>query len=85
VHLLVTIPPSLALSIFIGQVKGTSSHLAGQVGEEVFAWQGEYGVLSVSESHVSTVAQYILNQQQHHANRTLDERLERCDVENDSA
>jgi putative transposase len=78
VHLVVTVPPSLALSTFIGQVKGVSSHLVGQLSEEAFAWQGEYGVLSISESHLPTIVRYVVLQQQHHADQTLDERLERC-------
>ena len=31
VHLVVTVPPTLPLSMFIGQIKGSSSHLASHV------------------------------------------------------
>lgn len=76
VHLVVTVPPKLALTIFIGQVKGVSSHLASRLSPEAFAWQKEYGVLSVSESHLSMVVRYVLEQQNHHAEGKLNERLE---------
>jgi putative transposase len=81
VHLVVTIPPSTTLSTFIGQVKGSSSHLANQISSAAFAWQGEYGVMSVSESHLPRVVRYVVMQQQHHTADTLDERLERCEAD----
>ncbi len=80
VHLVATVPPSIALATFIGQVKGVSSHLVSRLNSDiVFAWQKEYGVLSLSESHLNNVMQYVINQQKHHAENTLDQRLEKCD------
>ena len=80
VHLVVTLPPSLPLSQFIGQVKGSSSRLASQPAKdgEVFAWQNEYGVMSLSESHLPTVVRYVHLQKQHHAANTLNPVLETC-------
>ncbi|SRR5258706_4367325 len=77
VHLVASVPPSLKLSDFIGQIKGVSSHLARSLTDKGdFGWQGEYGVLSISESHVATVVRYVENQQKHHTEHTLDARLE---------
>ena len=76
VHLVVTVPPNLALAALIGQVKGVSSHLANRVGGAAFAWQSEYGVLSISESHLPAVVRYVVEQQQHHRLGSLGERLE---------
>jgi len=77
VHLVATVPPAIALSTFIGQVKGSASHLASRLpGAESFAWQNEYGVLSISERHVPIVVQYVINQQKHHAANTINQRLE---------
>lgn len=77
VHLVVTVPPSLSLAAFIGQVKGSASHLAARLpNAEPFAWQAEYGVLSVSERHLPTVVQYVAEQQRHHAQHTLNTMLE---------
>jgi len=81
VHLVATIPPSIALGAFIGQVKGNSSHLAARLGGSVemdpFEWQGEYGALTVSESQLTSVVQYVLNQEKHHKEGNLNVRLER--------
>ena len=77
VHLVVTVPPKIALAEFIGQVKGSSSHLAGRLDGQAFAWQAEYGVLSISEAGLPRVVQYVLEQQQRHAGNRLDARLER--------
>ncbi|MBM4423850.1 MAG: IS200/IS605 family transposase [Chloroflexi bacterium] len=81
-HLLVTVPPKIALATFIGQVKGVSSHLASRLSTEAFAWQREYGVLSLSESHLPTVVRYVVEQQKHHAENSVDERLERWGGDN---
>jgi REP element-mobilizing transposase RayT len=82
VHLVATAPLNLALSQFIGQVKGSSSHMASRLVDgyvEPFEWQAEYGVLTVSESHLAKVVHYALNQKQHHAENALDMRLERIE------
>jgi len=76
VHLVVTVPPNIALATFIGQVKGMSSHAVSGVSAQAFAWQHEYGVLSVSEAHLPTVVRYVTEQEQHHAENHLDRRLE---------
>jgi len=80
-HLVATVPASMSLSTFIGQVKGNSSHLAsrlrGDGSLEPFEWQGEYGVMTVSESHLESVVKYVLDQQKHHAEGKLHPRLER--------
>jgi putative transposase len=78
VHLVVSVPPRIALSTFIGQVKGNTSHF---VNHEIqpgyrFQWQDEYGVVSFGERHLSWVVQYALNQAQHHERDTIVGRLE---------
>jgi putative transposase len=80
VHLVVTVPPNLPLALFIGQVKGNSSHLASRLGttDGAFAWQSEYGVVSVSEAHLSIVVRYVQRQEHHHAEKTLNATLENC-------
>lgn len=77
IHLVATVPPSVALSAFIGQIKGSASHLASRLrNAEPFAWQAEYGVLTISERHLPIVVGYVANQQQHHATNTLNQHLE---------
>ncbi len=48
IHLVVSVPPGIALSKFVGQVKGASSRFANQAVRPArdFAWQAEYGVVS---------------------------------------
>jgi putative transposase len=80
IHLLATIPPTVAIAEFVGQIKGNSSHLAGRLSPDAaaFGWQAEYGVVSVSERHVPLVVAYVHRQQQHHADNTLNRTLEQC-------
>lgn len=83
VHLVVTVPPTIALATFIGQVKGSASHLAthrhSRASDRSFGWQAEYGVISISERHVPIVVDYVRRQQEHHANHTLNRTLESCE------
>jgi putative transposase len=76
VHLVATVPPAIALADFVGQVKGRSSREATRATGAAFAWQSEYGLLSVSESHVPAIVRYVAEQQERHASGKLDERLE---------
>jgi putative transposase len=78
VHLVVSVPPKIALSTFIGQVKGSSSHFVNHEvqPEYQFAWQDEYGVVSFGERHLGWVVRYTHNQAQHHEQGTIVERLE---------
>jgi putative transposase len=81
VHLVATVPPSMALGNFIGQVKGNSSHLASRLNGnstiQAFEWQSDYGALTVSESHLTSVVRYVLNQPKHHKEGDLNTKLER--------
>jgi putative transposase len=79
VHLVVSVPPKIALSTFIGQVKGNSSHFVNH-GLDVdipFTWQAEYGVVSFGGKRLDTVVRYVKNQRKHHANGTTIAMLER--------
>jgi putative transposase len=80
VHLVVSVPPSIALSKFVGQIKGNSSHF---VNHELdldyhFAWQGEYGIVSFGQKQLDKVVRYVKNQRQHHEDDTVIPFLEKC-------
>ena len=89
VHILVSVPASMALSKAVQLIKGGSSHwikesfpnLAG------FAWQDGYGAFTVSESELDTVREYIRRQPEHHRTKTFAEEyrafLEKHDIEFD--
>ncbi len=74
VHLLVRMPPTVAPSGLVKQVKGVSSHVAnlGRGHFATFRWQQGYGAFSVSRNHVPRVRDYVLGQEEHHrANRLI--------------
>ena len=54
-------------------IKGSSSTWINEnrFTKSKFAWQGGYGAFSYTKSQVSTVINYILNQEIHHRKRTF--------------
>ena len=84
VHLAVSIPPTLLISEFVGQVKGYASHalnqsLTGQA--ERFAWQTGYGVVSFGTRDLEWVVRYVESQKEHHATNKTFARLEQVPVD----
>ena len=80
-HLVASVPPRMALSTFVGQVKGNASHF---VNYEIrpgfpFYWQDEYGVVSFGEGHLPWVVRYARDQERRHVQGTVERRLERAD------
>jgi len=77
-HLVVSVPPKIALSTFIGQVKGNSSHFVNhELNVDIhFAWQAEYGVVSFGGKMLDMVAGYAKNQRKHHTEGTTIAMLE---------
>ena len=86
VHLVVTIPPSLLISEWVGQLKGASSHYVNHhiVNRKVLEWQSKYGVVSFGTKDLPWVVDYVRNQRDHHAVGTVHDRLERTEIEDDS-
>jgi putative transposase len=71
-HIVISIPPRLAIAAVVGQLKGASSHhINDRFPGNGFAWQGEYSVFSLSEAAVKKVVAYVNAQKQHHADRTM--------------
>ncbi|MGB8543188.1 MAG: IS200/IS605 family transposase [Candidatus Acidiferrales bacterium] len=71
VHLLIQIPPPLALAKAVLTIKSNSSRWANKEGHKL-AWQQGYGAFSVSSSNIPAVAQYIQNQRSHHKKMNFD-------------
>ena len=65
VHVLLRLPPSLALARTITLLKSNSSKWMNEHGKG-FAWQEGYGAFSVSASNVPRVMLYVQNQEAHH-------------------
>ncbi len=74
-HILCTLPRTISTASFVEDIKKCSSKWIKTLDPYYsnFAWQGGYGIFSVSESQVSKVKNYILNQKQHHKVRTFED------------
>jgi putative transposase len=68
VHIVVSIPPKLAVADCVRHLKGASAyainHMDGSDGN--FKWQEGYGALSVSEPFLEKVMAYAAKQKEHH-------------------
>jgi len=76
VHLLLWLPPSMALAEALRTVKTNSSLWVHQKsGRRGFAWQTGYGAFSVSQSNAASVVKYIREQEKHHRRVTFQEEF----------
>ncbi len=85
-HVVVTIPPTLLISEFVGQLKGASSHEVNkQLGlqNKTLQWQTGYGVVSFGSGDLDWVKSYVRNQRKHHAEGKVFDRLERITTDSD--
>jgi putative transposase len=89
VHLLMILPPKIALSDALREIKANSSKWlhASKPGLGSFAWQDGYAAFTVSKSAVEPVREYIRDQKLHHRGRDFQgellELLARHEVEFD--
>jgi len=77
VRMLVSMPPTIALSEFVGKVKANSSGWVHKTFPQhhVFKWQVGYSAFSVSVSQKQTALDYIANQEEHHHKLSFKEEL----------
>jgi REP element-mobilizing transposase RayT len=68
-HMLIEVPPWLAYSKAIQEIKTSSSQWMGRH----FAWQRGYGIFGVSASKLNAVVRYIQRQEEHHRKRTFEQ------------
>ena len=75
VHVLISIPASVAAADAVKLIKGSSSRWIKESFPNMaaFAWQDGYGAFSVSESQLDGVRDYIRNQEEHHRTKTFAE------------
>lgn len=78
VHLVMAVPPRLAIADVVKNLKGASSHHInhGAGFEGTFAWQRGYGVLSLGERQKADAIRYVESQKQHHNQGTANAWLE---------
>jgi len=78
VHLLIGLRATHRLADVVKEIKVASSKWIHQeLGHKLFGWQNGYGAFTVSPLQIDGVRKYVLNQAEHHGNRTFkDEYLE---------
>lgn len=77
-HCLISMDRNQTMSQLMHLIKGESAHWinSNNLCNEKFQWQPQYFAISVSESIVERVRNYIKNQERHHGNRSFEEELE---------
>ena len=78
VHCLISLACDQAIAQVMKLLKGESSHFANKekMFEVEFDWADDYYAVSVSQSHIETVRNYIKNQEEHHRNKTFEEECQ---------
>lgn len=80
VHLLISLPATLALSKARQLLKGNSSkwlrETVPELRREEFAWQEGFGAFSIGVSGVGDTVAYIRTQEEHHRQRSYREEVE---------
>ncbi len=73
VHVLISLPPTIALSKAIQLLKGNSSKWLHEEFKDLwsFSWQEGYGAFSIGISGVEDTKKYIANQAEHHRQKTF--------------
>jgi putative transposase len=77
-HCLVSLGVDQTIQKVMQLIKGESSYWINKHGltVEKFEWQSEYYAVSVSESALSNVREYIKNQEAHHGKKSFQEEYE---------
>jgi putative transposase len=77
VHLVVSIPPKIAISDFVKRLKGSSARYINQYDEvKNFAWQREYAVFSLGSQQLDRAVEYVQNQKRRHQDLQIVNALE---------
>lgn len=75
IHVFVGLRPSMSISDLVRDIKNNSSNFINdrQLVKGKFSWQEGYGAFSYAHSQIETVYNYILNQEEHHKNKSFRE------------
>jgi putative transposase len=75
VHILISIKPDIKISELVRDIKANSSRFINESNwlNQKFNWQEGYGAFSYSQGQLKTVTNYILNQPEHHRQKTFRE------------
>ena len=73
-HILAGLRATHRLADVVKDIKVASSKWVHQeIGSRLFGWQSGYGAFTVSPSQIEKVRHYVLNQEQHHRKKTVQE------------
>ena len=77
VHLLLSLPATMAIAKAMQLIKGGSSKWVHETFPEqrLFTWQEKYGAFTVSASRVDSVVEYIKGQEAHHRKQTFQDEF----------
>ncbi len=87
IHLIASIPPTLAIAEFVKNIKGSSAHYVNHTLSPIsrnFGWQAGYGVFSLGRKQLEQAVAYVDNQKSHHAQGTLISTLEEITNDDDA-
>lgn len=87
IHLVVSIPPTLAIADFVKNIEGSSAHYlnnALSISSNKFGWQEGYGVFSLGSKQLERAVDYANNQKTHHLNGTAIASLEQAIRQDDA-
>ena len=75
IHILTSLPKTMALTDFVRVIKADSSKWIKQLDGHYskFSWQEGYGAFSISPTLIEKTTKYIRNQAEHHKKRTFRE------------
>lgn len=78
IHCLISLKSDQSISKVIQMIKGESSYWINKnkLTNQKFEWADEYFAVSVSESQVENVREYIKNQEEHHKKKLFKEEYE---------
>jgi REP element-mobilizing transposase RayT len=85
VHMVVSIPPAIAVAKFVGQIKATASTRFNKGGHGApIYWQEEYGAFSFDGKRLPNFIAYVDRQKEHHKQGGVFAILERVEGETPS-
>jgi REP element-mobilizing transposase RayT len=78
IHIFIGFKPSLAIADLVKDIKIGSTKFIKANGflRGAFAWQDGYGCFTYAHSQIAVVANYVMNQKEHHRTRTFKEEYE---------
>ncbi len=75
IHFLIGMKPACCLSDLVREIKKSSNEFISERKflRSKFQWQEGYGAFSYSHSNLDSVIKYVMNQKEHHKNKTFRE------------